>query len=59
MHVNYFQNYLEALYDNHAAMDVGAVASYIPELLKADPNWFGISLVTVDGHVYQVSDSRH
>ncbi|MDD1612309.1 MAG: glutaminase A [Methylococcaceae bacterium] len=58
MHVNYFQNYLEALYDNHAAMDVGAVASYIPELLKADPNWFGISLITVDGHVYQVGDSR-
>ena len=34
------------------------MASYIPELLKADPIWFGIALKTVDGHVYQVGDSR-
>jgi glutaminase len=58
MNVNYFQNYLESLHQNHAGLDEGDVASYIPELLKADPKWFGIALITVDGHVYQVGDSR-
>jgi glutaminase len=36
----------------------GAVADYIPELGKADPAMFGISLATIDGHVYEVGDSR-
>lgn len=36
----------------------GELASYIPELTTADPFWLGIVLVTVDGHVYQVGDSR-
>ena len=58
MRANSFQSYLETLYNDYAGMDAGAVASYIPELLKADPAWFGIALVTVDGHVYQVGDSR-
>ncbi len=34
------------------------MASYIPELSYANPDWFGIALATVDGHVYQVGDSR-
>src|SRR6202795_4233208 len=36
----------------------GAVADYIPELGKADPGHFGISLATLDGHVYEVGDTR-
>src|SRR5258706_6874165 len=36
----------------------GNVADYIPELGKADPAHFGISLATLDGHVYEVGDSR-
>jgi glutaminase len=36
----------------------GDVASYIPELSKADPGHFGISLATLDGHVYEVGDTR-
>ncbi|MGR8951468.1 MAG: glutaminase A [Gammaproteobacteria bacterium] len=58
MQANYFQNYLESLHLEHIGIDQGDVASYIPELLKADPKWFGIALITVDGHVYQVGDSR-
>jgi glutaminase len=34
------------------------VATYIPELARADPSWFGISLATADGHVYEVGDTR-
>jgi glutaminase len=35
----------------------GAVADYIPELTKVNPAYFGVSLATVDGHVYEVGDS--
>ena len=35
----------------------GALADYIPELTRADPDHFGIALVTIDGHVYEVGDS--
>ncbi len=30
----------------------GEVASYIPELSKADPEWFGLCLATMDGTLY-------
>src|SRR6185437_15456695 len=36
----------------------GEVASYIPELSKANPDDFGIGLATLDGHVYEVGDTR-
>src|SRR5258708_4932234 len=36
----------------------GTVADYIPELGKADPAHFGISLATLDGHVYEVGDTK-
>lgn len=52
------QNYLEGLHHDLAELSGGEVASYIPELSRARPEWFGIALVTVDGHVYQVGDSR-
>jgi glutaminase len=53
-----FQRYLEQLHRRFATLDSGAVADYIPELGKADPAWFGIAIVTVDGHVYQAGDTR-
>ena len=34
------------------------MATYIPELAKANPDWFGICVVTTEGHVYEVGDSR-
>jgi len=34
----------------------GRVAAYIPELAKANPDWFGISVVTAEGQVYEVGD---
>ena len=37
----------------------GRVATYIPELAKADPNLFGIALITADGQDYAVGDSNH
>jgi glutaminase len=52
------QAYLDALHAEFAPETAGAVASYIPELLKADPGWFGIAIATVDGRVYEVGQSR-
>ena len=52
------ERYLHALHATYLALEEGTVATYIPELGKADPRWFGICIATVDGHVYEVGDSR-
>ena len=52
------QVYLERLHARHAARHDGQVATYIPELAKADPDWFGICLATTDGRIYEVGDTR-
>lgn len=51
-------NYLESLHKEYLQLDSGEVATYIPELAKANPDWFGITVVTVDGHVYQVGETQ-
>jgi len=51
------QDYLQELHSRYANLHEGEVATYIPELAKANPDWFGICLVTADGHVYEVGDS--
>src|SRR6201996_67763 len=50
--------FLTACHADFAAENSGSVANYIPELGKADPTHFGISLATIDGHVYEVGDTR-
>jgi glutaminase len=51
------QAYLEGLHSRLAGLQAGELASYIPELTKADPEWFGICIVTMDGVAYAVGDS--
>jgi glutaminase len=49
----------DVLRDLHArfrTIDEGAVAGYIPELAKANPDWFAISVVTVGGQAVDVGD---
>jgi glutaminase len=50
------QSYLESLHRSLAPLCAGEVASYIPELLKTDPESFGICLVTADGVLYGTGD---
>ncbi|MBR0872742.1 glutaminase A [Bradyrhizobium tropiciagri] len=50
--------FLHACYADFLPEDGGTVADYIPELGKADPAHFGISLATLDGHVYEVGDTK-
>ena len=52
-----FRATMQALHEKHRHNSDGKVADYIPELALADPNWFGISVVTIDGQSYDVGDS--
>lgn len=52
------RRYLEQVHADLVCVDEGHVASYIPELTKADPSWFGIAVATSDGAVYEVGDTR-
>jgi glutaminase len=51
-------NYPENLHRKYARVQAGTVASYIPELVTANPDWFGINIATIDVHVYEVGDTR-
>jgi glutaminase len=53
---NPLQLTLERLHADLLALASGEVATYIPELGRADPEHFGLSIATVDGHVYSVGD---
>jgi glutaminase len=50
--------FLDRCYQDFLHETGGAVADYIPELGKADPDHFGIGLATLDGHVYEVGDTK-
>ena len=49
---------LREIHARYAANDEGEVADYIPELASADRRWFGISIVTTDGQVFEVGDCK-
>ena len=50
-------DYLETIRSRLQDLSEGDVADYIPELGRADPDWFGICIATRDGFVYEVGDS--
>lgn len=50
------RSYLNNLYDKYQFLNEGAISEYIPELALAKPEWFGISLATTDGQVFEVGD---
>lgn len=52
------ESYLTSLHARHLGHREGRIADYIPELARADPNWFGICIATRDGHVYEIGDTR-
>ncbi len=51
------QSFLRGCHATFLADENGAVADYIPELGKVDPDPFGIAVATVDGFVYEVGDT--
>jgi glutaminase len=48
---------LRELHAAYLPLADGAIAEYIPELARARPEWFGITVVTLDGQVCEVGDS--
>ena len=58
MRVGPIESYLADLHRKVLCFTEGEVATYIPELAKADPNWFGIVIATVDGKIYAVGDTE-
>ena len=56
VNISELASFLTHLHDKHRSNDEGAVATYIPELGKANPDHFGISMVTADGQEFSVGD---
>ncbi len=52
------QAFLNELHAKYKPLQDGAVANYIPELAKVDPDAFGICVVTVDGQIFEVGDTN-
>jgi glutaminase len=50
------QRLIEDLHQRYRSLNDGHVATYIPELSKANPNHFGICLVTTEGQVFETGD---
>jgi glutaminase len=53
------ERHMTELHQRYIDVRDGHVATYIPELSRVDPDLFGIAIAIVDGHVYEVGDSRH
>jgi glutaminase len=50
------QALLRELYDRYRPLRDGKLADYIPELTKADPDWFGVAVVTAAGQLFEHGD---
>lgn len=50
------QNLIDRLYEECKPLSDGEVATYIPELGRANPEHFGISVVSTDGRVFEAGD---
>jgi glutaminase len=53
-----FKSYLDALFGSLEGMSDGTVATYIPELARAEPESFAICICTTDGFVYATGDAN-
>jgi glutaminase len=53
------QTLIEHLHRQYRDLRDGEVATYIPELGKADPELFGICMVTAAGRVFEAGDCHH
>jgi glutaminase len=50
------QALIDRLHAEYAGLNDGEVATYIPELAKANPDEFGVSVVTTDGRVFEAGN---
>lgn len=57
MQQHIIQQILDSLYQEYSASNKGEVATYIPELGKANPAHFGLCVVTKNGQLFESGDS--
>jgi glutaminase len=50
------QRLIESLHQKYQPLADGHVATYIPELTRANPDHFGICLVSADGQIFETGD---
>lgn len=55
----HLQDVVDQIYQKYAGVNDGEVATYIPELGKANPDEFGICLAGADGRVFAAGDWEH
>lgn len=48
--------YLAELHSKYQSLYEGRVANYIPEIAQANPDWFGICVVDLEGRSYAIGD---
>lgn len=53
-----YKTTLKTVYQQYQSETSGNNADYIPELAKANPHYFAISIATVDGQVVSIGDSN-
>jgi glutaminase len=56
--LSHIQEIIQDVYVKYKDINEGKVATYIPELAKANPDHFGIAMATVDGLVWSVGDAH-
>ena len=49
---------LRVLHEKYRDCNEGEVATYIPELAKANPDWFGVAVADMNGQVQEYGDSQ-
>jgi glutaminase len=50
---------MKSAYTHYKALKEGKNADYIPALAKVNPELFGISLITADGQIFDIGDTKH
>ncbi|QIZ71604.1 glutaminase A [Oxynema aestuarii] len=51
------QGFIKSLHEKYRPLNEGVVSDYLPELAKANPDWFSICVVSADGKIYQAGDT--
>ena len=59
LNISPLQQYLEELHHKLKDYKEGEFSSYIPEILMSDPEWFCITIATLDGHIYKVGYTQN
>ncbi|KAL4218662.1 hypothetical protein ACF0H5_021251 [Mactra antiquata] len=52
-----FMDHIREIYDDCKQINDGKPAAYIPQLARVDPNYWGVSVCTIDGQRFSLGDT--